>query len=467
MKRTPKKLIKKKIAVVLSGDLFLRNYFYSGALFALNNSFDVFLIIEKNIKIPESLIGDNIFFYNSIDFKSQKKLITLFKLAAWKYKKYSKTFQFKFLVDYVSKSKFNFLRKKISWVYYSLFTLPIIYDVISSFKISFLPTNNSLFSTLCKLRPDLVILPTKAFEHETIDLVRISKNLNFKTLYLMDNWDNLSSKTIFLRRPDHIGVWGKQSAEHAKTIQFFENDQITCIGTPRFDNYLLSRKKNISSLFPFKYILFVGTLKVFDEISVLKLINKIIEKNKEKLGNLKVVYRPYPDIKRSYSSNLKNYSNIVIDPQLEDYFYSNSDSFYVHKEGWWVNIGKHQGAIPTEEYLPGIIKNAEFLIGGITSMVVESLYFHKKFLVLAHEEKNNIWSPRNMFENFIHFSPLRNFDEIKICEDLDNLEKIILYLCSHRKITSKKKLDEKRRYICFDDKYSYAERLNNLCNNIL
>lgn len=459
--------MRKKLAIVLSSDLFIRNYLISGALSALYNNFDVFLIIEKDIKLPDVLIKSDVSFYESINFASQKKLISLFRLVSWKHRRRSKTFQFKFWIGYENKSIFRFLIQSIAWLYYSLMAFPVIYGVISSLKIKSLPINNSLFKSLKKINPNLVILPTKAFEHETLDLVRISKVLDFKTLYLMDNWDNLSSKTVFLRRPDHIGVWGGQSAEHAIAIQSFVEEQITCIGTPRFDHYLSSRKKKIDPLFSFKYILFIGTLKVFDEIYVLELINKIIENNKDRLGDLKIVYRPYPDLDRSYSSDLKNCSNIVVDPQLRDYFYKNTDSFYMHKEGWWINVGNNHSSMPSEEYLPGIIKNAEFLMGGITSMVVESLYFHKKFLVLAHDEKNNIWSPRNMLENFIHFDPLRNFDEIKICDSLADLEGLVLDLWDQREIRDKKQLDQKRRFICFDDNYSYAERLSHLCNKIL
>ena len=86
--------------------------------------------------------------------------------------------------------------------------------------------NKSVTKYLKKLKPDLVIYPTNAFEPLVSEIPIICKKLDIKSYFLIDNWDNLSSKSILINHPDYISVWGKQTANHARKIQKYQKKSI-------------------------------------------------------------------------------------------------------------------------------------------------------------------------------------------------------------------------------------------------
>ena len=48
------------------------------------------------------------------------------------------------------------------------------------------------------------------------DLALLSKNYNYKTIFIINSWDNPSSKNILFNPPDLLLVWGKQTKYDAK-----------------------------------------------------------------------------------------------------------------------------------------------------------------------------------------------------------------------------------------------------------
>ncbi len=91
----------------------------------------------------------------------------------------------------------------------------------------------------------MLIIPNSVIGVDSYELIRASKKIGItKTVVLIDNWDNLSSKTAFIENPDYLGVWGTQSVGFAKDIHQMTNDKIRIMGTPRFDVYTEYLKKN-------------------------------------------------------------------------------------------------------------------------------------------------------------------------------------------------------------------------------
>ena len=62
-------------------------------------------------------------------------------------------------------------------------------------------------------------------EKVDFDLVRICENSKTKTYFIIDNWDNLSSKTVFIKKPDFIGVWGKQNKKPCQRNSGYKKKQ--------------------------------------------------------------------------------------------------------------------------------------------------------------------------------------------------------------------------------------------------
>jgi hypothetical protein len=329
-------------------------------------------------------------------------------------------------------------------------TSELIFPSYIKWYIKALKINADLEEKVGLLKPDLILFPSTAYDPDGIDLARIGKKDGTPVLFLIDNWDNLSSKSILWERPDYVAVWGEQSAGHAINIQDFRKEQVTCIGTPRFDAYFQERDKDLKSIFDFKYILFVGTALEFDEAGVLIRLNDILARNQNIFKSLKIVYRPHPWRQGSDSIVGMGLESIVIDPQMIGAYTA-------------VKSNRFQ---PDLSYYPALLKNAEFVIGGLTSMLMEALIFRRKFLALAYDDGKNFTSQHNVLKYYTHFQGLRNVEAISFCENIETLEKVFVDTWLSRNEINAERIDSQRRYFYFDNDKSYSQRLNDLCCSI-
>ena len=281
-------------------------------------------------------------------------------------------------------------------------------------------------------------------------MYRISQKIKIKILYLVDNWDNLSSKSTLFSKNSTFTVWGKQTLKHANKIQKIKKNQIKLLGTPRFENYFHLRNKKIKSYFKFKYILFVeSTLPV--ESSILPVLDKIISQN-EKFKNLKIIYRPHPWRKSLKVYNQKEFKNIIIDPQIKkNYSIKNFSSSFQ----------------PSLDYYPALLKNAEFVISGPTSMIIESLIFRKPILLLNFKIKNFLLSPFNILKNFEHFKNIEKCSLIVKHSYEKDLEKNLLKCLNLRKNIDKNLIDNERDYFLTEKCKNYKNNLNKIINDLL
>ena len=76
--------------------------------------------------------------------------------------------------------------------------------------------------------------------------------LDIESIVIVDNWDNLSSKSVLLKYPDKLLVWSDQMADHAQRIQGMQSCDIKVIGSARFDHY-----QNIYTLYITKTLLII------------------------------------------------------------------------------------------------------------------------------------------------------------------------------------------------------------------
>ena len=72
--------------------------------------------------------------------------------------------------------------------------------------------------------------------------------VNTLDICLVDNWDNLCSKSVFLLKPYQVGVYSQQAKNHADRIQGLDNKSIFILGSPRYDLYLKSSEKSNSPM---------------------------------------------------------------------------------------------------------------------------------------------------------------------------------------------------------------------------
>jgi len=457
---------KPRLVIVISSDIYIRNYVTTNAFSELIKNYDCFYLVSDLVKnLSHFSAEDEILHYKYESVARQKHQI-IFNLIMRRYKNKSKSFGFRIkridhldLKNFTQSNKFLFalkmVRRIILWLNNKfkskLLSSEFVFPYYFKFLTKNLFINQNLLAHIKKINPSLVVFPSSAYEPEAVDLVKISNDLNKPSLFLIDNWDNLSSKSIMTLLPSYVGVWGQQSLRHACEIQGFSHDQVACIGTPRFDKYFKLRDLKLKNIFDFKYILFVGTTLEFNEAAALKKINEIVSDNQNIFNEIKIIYRPHPWRQGRDSIVGMNLEHVIIDPQL-----INQYSQKIHTTDFQ----------PSLDYYPSLIQNAEIVIGGLSSMLIETLIFKKCFVAIVYKESGNLTNPHNVLNNYEHFEGLDKIDAIEFCHEVDDFEQSILSLWKRKELVDFEMVDNQRRYYCYNDSRDYPQRLNALCISI-
>ncbi len=458
-------LIKKNVLIIISGNGYVRNYMTTDAFSEIEKDFHCSYLVSDKVNDLSAFRAKVLLGKYAIEAAMELRHYQIFSILMWKYRAKSSSFYFRAMrarrLHFTFSKDDNFIKKvlKATWR---------IFRYAGRFAVDFIRYNNLIFpfyinwykNTLKinagleeKIRtsmPSIILFPSSAYDPDGIDIVRICKRIGIPVLFLIDNWDNLSSKSILWEKPSHVAVWGEQSAEHAVNIQGFKKDQVTSIGTPRFDEYFKVRDTDLKSYFNFKYILFVGTALAFDEADVLQRLNDIMLQHPDIFYSVKIIYRPHPWRQGHDSIIGKDLDNVIIDPQIIN-AYTAMDSMNFQ---------------PDLSYYPSLLKNAEFVIGGLTSMIIEALIFRKRFVALAYDDGKNFTSQHNALKYYKHFQGLKEVKAISFCEKIDELEEVFISAWLSRNNIDAKKIDSQRRYFYFDDGRKYSKRLRNLCFKI-
>jgi hypothetical protein len=428
--------LKKKILFIINSDLYIRNYLNTNVLQKISKHHDINLIVSDDVKNIKKL--KNLKFFKGFFFqdKFKEKIFFLFNdLFVWKNKSLSSSFAYRMKRNFINYPKWRKL-----FLYFFSNNLFIIFFGNLLIKIL---NNKELKCYISKINPDIIISPISGLEISTFILPSICREKKIKSLFLVDNWDNISSKSLFFKKPDLLGVWGEQSKNHAIQIQKFEKKKVFNIGTPRFDIYFnkITNKKN---KFNFKYILFCGTAVEFDEEGALTKIDEILRKNKSFFENCKVIYRPHPWRQSRKIINVERLRSVIIDPQLKkNYLLKRSDVDFQ----------------PSLSHYPSLISNSEFVVGGLTSMIVEALILKKSYLALAFSD-NNFTNQKDILNNLEHLKIIKKIKNISICNNINNqdLEKKLKFLWINKKIY-KKNLNKFLKKIIYFDNQQYYQRL--------
>ena len=327
-------LIPKNVCIMISAQTFVRNYLETDALHVVRSAYDITFLVVEGVELPAGFEAENKVIRLKRDTNLEAIHYKIFDLLMMANLDASRTFSFRqqrvffpwyekrlgFSVESIS-SYLQFLARRVKlfgkWVYLKFLSSPPLLNFTLNRLQARLRKKNDLENKLARLKCDLILLPSSACEPYVMQALEVTVNHKSKSVVLVDNWDNLSSKTIFLNRPDHVAVWGHQSAQHAMRIQRMKPEQITVIGTPRFAPYIKLRDKKVAASFPFKYILFVGTAVAFDEERAVRDWNDLLVRHDKELCGVKLVYRPHPHRQSEQVFSAKDLSHVLIDPQVE------------------------------------------------------------------------------------------------------------------------------------------------------
>ena len=112
--------------------------------------------------------------------------------------------------------------------------------------------------------------------------------------------------------------------------------------------------------------------------------------------------------------SLATLKHVVIDEQLKQQYESESSSPTFQ---------------PTLGYYAPLIANAKFVIGGLTSMLVEAQLLGKQFVGLAHDDPSSWINPLKTLHGYTHFREIGLLKNVHLITDLGALESTFVNLC--------------------------------------
>lgn len=440
---------RKKIFLFIKNQEYFRNYILSDFDLGLREHYDIKYIIERSIfDLFVKSRPDALYTVYERSNSAERSYIRLSEVNSWRNRSKSKSFRYRIFRNLqfrgtLSEIKslddiYNIFRNRIS-VYrriieFKLLEWNVFYKFYSWHKTRGIKLPHQVVQQLQLSEKFSCIFPSSAYDYELDALLRGRELWHHGRIILIaDNWDNLSSKTVLSSSPDHVFVWGEQSAEHASKIQNIDSERVSAIGTARYFQYYGRRDALRSSPFEFEYILFVGTALEFDEYTPLKLLNDfIVEKD---LADLNVVYRPHPQRQATKSVDISLLERVVLDPQISQ-----------------------NTQMPDLDYYPELIGHSLFVSGGLTSMLIEASIMKKYYLAVVFDEPENYTSQRSALHGYTHFEGIDKLNSVILCKDQSEFTRSIERLVENSKIPPIS--DYEAEYFCSDSTYTlYLNRI--------
>lgn len=456
----------KNISIIIRGEEAYRNFYFSKAFSILHKNYNVSYIIDKTLKKKFLYKKYKNYFYNSSNNYIDKFKFAIHAMILMiRNTKKSKTFKFRLeRLLYPKNLNYNYIPhledlnfinklKKIIFFTYKVcknnliffvlkfFSNDLLYYLISKKYLEKKFINKNLNLYIKKTKPDLLIMPFNGLEIETPQTINFCSQNKIISYFITDNWDNLSSKSVLIKKPDYVGVWSQQAKHHAIKIQNFKNKNIYILGCHRFDllnSKLFLKKKE-------RHILFLGHLFDWKEEEMLITLNNIFEKHKKIFKNIKILYRPHPK-RPNRLKKLINLTNIVID----------------------TDVVKKSNYLPSISNYSKKIKNSLFVISTCTTGALESVFLKKKVILLNYDNKNDFFNQKKLKESYLHFNNIEKIKLFIFCKKKKDIELLLLKLFKSTKVKSFNNIEKKniKFFINNDNKDKFKYKLLESIKNI-
>jgi len=246
-----------------------------------------------------------------------------------------------------------------------------------------------------KLDVDLFIFLSGKHEKQLFDLIKSIKKLNIPTVLSIQNWDNLTSKSIVLTEPSFILVMGQSCIELAAKVQSLNKDILIPSGLPRFNPYRnihFRKSKPDNKTFT---ILYLGTNVPHNEIN---LLNDLVSKlNSEMIGRaFKLLYKPHPYRRPTYFEEKLSGQYTVVQSKIEAF-------------------------PPIKPEHIQLIEQADLVISAPTSMLIESMLLGKKIILDVTNDGIHRTTAALVFKKYVHLMPLDSIRNLEKCHSPEEL----------------------------------------------
>ena len=435
-----------RILAFIENDMYLRNFITSGAFGQLMEDPEFqFCLSEIAVQLRENIPADKIAADYVRNDNNRGLTYQINKVTMLAMREKSSTFEFKvragsfgaYTLDDALLASTNDIKLTMEF-----FT--------RRFQV-----NETLERIVSEHRPQVVIFPITGVESTGTELIMLSRKYGFKTFFLVNGWDNLSSKGILPIVPDFLGAWGPQSMLDAVNIQRIPAYRIILMGCARYEPYF--KKDNPSgSPFPHKYILFAGNTIANDEITPLRLLDEALAESGTE--NVKIVYRPHPWREKRQCFDVfepDKYRNVILDPQI-------AANYYNEKRSGTESVSSQN--FPALDYYPSLVNNALFIISPMSSMLLEAALFDVPGMVLAHDDGIHALCAKHLsqFQHFHGASEVPGWFFARNLEDIKPLFKGMLQNFVEEtpdRRAFRPALSSAMRYYLYHDERTYSQRL--------
>ncbi len=467
---------KKKIFIILNHILYFRNFYLNGCFKEIEKKYNCYYIIDNkiNLRLIKNILGTKIYkkfkknLIFSFNYSNKQRDLYTYYFTKKQYSKqnsfsniklyFHRLKNFKIFYEYDERTLVLGVKRFVLWI---INLLKILSFKLMNFKIfdsileNLILTNSNLTNFLKKHKPDLVIIPFNGSHISIFDVISHYKSLKEKKVFLItENWDNLYSRYM-VNHPDYIGIWGEKMKDQLSKQNFKGKSLI--LGASRLEKYFKYRNQNLKRKFNFRYIVYFDNTvpKKKDNEVFLNTFENFIEKNKKKLGNYKLVFRPHPFtyIKNLELINFKNYRHIILDPQMKSRYTFNLQDSKIFSNDF--------------NYSINLIKNSEFIITSTSSVILEASILYKKILIYS-PKKNSHLKNGKLIDFREHVKSILNFPNISISDDEKKLKLYLNKNLKNKKINFKKnQIDKFRDKHLFSNNENFGKRLSNNVTKII
>lgn len=341
-----------------------------------------------------------------------------------------------------------FLKKALKKFFYvdSILALPLVYRISLFIYKLIIGYNKNLEQFILKNSAELIIHPTVLNGHFAYDLVNICKKNNLPCYFLMNSWDNPSTKPFSGNMPSKYFVWGKQSFNHSLKYLNMKAKDVVVSGAAQFEIYRdIKNNSNFTNNYN-KPICFAGSSKGLDEISILKFLD-----NSKKITR-DIIYKPHPW--KDFTSNEKNFNSIN---------FKRTSMFNKIKEEYELYYSKRKFDLNKSNIFSNkfLFKEISILICPISTILLEAILNNIPVIlydpIIDSEEFSHQFIARTRIQYTEMFENLKPITAVNINE-LDNkinslLTNQSLYLSYINELKSRVNF-----FINFEDK-SYSEKI--------
>jgi hypothetical protein len=316
---------------------------------------------------------------------------------------------------------FNVSKKRLVIIY--LFKPLRLIRVVLSRRLS---AQQCLPEAIVSERFDWLFIPCNAIDEIITDYLSSAKKLSLKTLIAIDNWDNLTSKSVFVEKPDYLSVMGERCIVHAVDIHSIERSQVLPFGLPRFDAYrnggIGSQKSNLHSTIE---ILYAGFSLPHAEIAVVNYLWQGL-KSRFPTHEIRFVYRPHP-IPIPRIDDVKEVVPGVVTTQ--------------HGILERTNMPKMD-----EDYLLSML-NADVVIGAPTTMVFEAMLLDRPCIIDGTSDQFHRTNAASSIRNFTHMRDLLTVTNLPIANDVEEMLKLLVAM-----------IEQKVRFVNYEMSHLYDKK---------